>query len=67
MTEGDLEKLVENGAILSYTCSGGGVRGCQGSHGGEYLQLILPSGACIGIDSWSTPAPETSGLAIDVH
>jgi len=24
MTEGDLEKLVENGDILSYSCSGGG-------------------------------------------
>jgi hypothetical protein len=65
MIEGDLEKLVENRDILSYSYSE--VKGCQGSHGGEYLQLILPSGACIGIGSWSTPTPETSGLSIEVY
>jgi hypothetical protein len=65
MTEGNLEKLVESRDILSYSYSE--VKGCQGSHGGEYLQLISPSGACMGIGSWSTPTPETSGLTIDVY
>jgi hypothetical protein len=65
MTEGDLEKLVENGDILSYSYLE--VKDYQGSHCGEYLQLNLPSGACIGVSSWSTPAPETSGLRIGVY
>lgn len=58
----DLEKLINSGAIVDYTYKDNYERGI----GSQSLEITFPCGQKLIVSSWSTPAPESSGLCIEV-
>lgn len=57
----ELEKLVSSGAIVSYLFTEDYERGI----GSQSLEITFPGGQKLLVGSWSTPAPESSGLSVD--
>lgn len=58
----DLIRLVESGDIVSYSFVD-----CDGWRGvpSQRTEITFPSGNKLIASSWSTPAPESSGLSVE--
>ena len=61
LKDDDLEKLVSSGAILGYTFKDHYESGV----GSQSFEITFPGGQKLLVGSWSTPAPESSGLYIE--
>lgn len=61
LEDDDLEALVSSGAILSYNFTEDYERGI----GSQSLEITFPGGQKLLVWSWSTPAPESSGLSFE--
>ena len=61
LSDEDLDKLVESGEIVSYSYVEGDYPLSQS------IALEFPSGRKLGVHSWSTPAPESSGLSFETY
>lgn len=63
LKDDDLDKLVSSGAIVDYTFTedSAGWRGVES----QTLEITFPGGQKLLVWSWSTPAPESSGLSVE--
>lgn len=57
----ELDKLVSSGAIMGYNFTEDYERGI----GSQSLEITFPGGQKLLVWSWSTPAPESSGLSVE--